>query len=103
MLAGAIVSTQRDEITRLQGWLQTWQQPAAPTPAADQRLAALQKAPAAGFDAAFLDLLIAHQDEAVKLARTEAGAGANPNALAFARQVDESRTAEIQEMRNYLG
>lgn len=102
MLAGAIVATQRDEATRLQGWLTTWKQPAAPAPAPDKQIAALATVPAANFDDAFLDLLIAHQDAAVKLARTETGAGANLNALAFARQVDESRTAEIQQMRGYL-
>jgi uncharacterized protein (DUF305 family) len=102
MLASAIVATQRDEATRLEGWLITWNQPAAPAVPADRHIAALGTMPAADFDDAFLGLLIARQDAAVKLARTEAGAGANPNALAFARQVDESRTAEIAQMRGYL-
>jgi uncharacterized protein (DUF305 family) len=129
MLAGAIVATQTDEAARLTGWLSAWGQPAPPAattasgkpaattgkPAArptgkpgaggagaDPAIAALRTMPAAGFDRAFLDLMIAQQDAAVKLARTETGAGTNPNALAFARQVDESRTAEIAQMRNYL-
>jgi uncharacterized protein (DUF305 family) len=117
MLAGAIVSTQTDEAARLTGWLSVWQQPtdsAAPAASGkataagradttDKAVKALRTIAAADFDKAFLDLLIAHQDAAVKLARTELGAGSNPNALAFARQVDVSRTAEIAEMRNYLG
>jgi uncharacterized protein (DUF305 family) len=116
-LAAAIVATQTDEAARLTGWLSTWRQPAPPTatatgptgkagpgkPDPGKAIAALRTMPAAGFDKAFLDLMIAQQDAAVKLARTETGAGTNPNALAFARQVDESRTAEIAEMRNYLG
>jgi uncharacterized protein (DUF305 family) len=113
MLAGAIVSTQTDEAARLTGWLSVWQQPTVPnasTPTGkgaadttDKTVEALRTIPAADFDKAFLNLLIAHQGAAVKLARTELGAGSNPNALAFARQVDVSRTAEIAEMRNYLG
>ena len=112
MLAGAIVATQTDEAARLTGWLSTWHQPAPPTATTSgstgkadpaKAIAALRAMPAADFDKAFLDLMIVQQDAAVKLARAEAGAGANPNALAFARQVDESRTAEIAEMRNYLG
>jgi uncharacterized protein (DUF305 family) len=102
LLAGAIVTTETDEATRLEGWLGTWKQPPASPPTTDQAITALRTAPAADFDRAFLDLLIAHQGAAVKLARTETGAGVNPNALAFARQVDESRTAEIEQMRSYL-
>jgi uncharacterized protein (DUF305 family) len=48
-------------------------------------------------------VLIAHQDDAVQLARFEAGGGENRNALAYARQVDASRSAQIQQMLDYLG
>jgi uncharacterized protein (DUF305 family) len=114
VLASAIVTTQQDEVARLAGWLKAWQQPSvasspavvaspsAPGGTSAGAVAALGKAPAAGFDKAFLDLMIAQQDAAVRLARTETGAGRNPNALAFARQVDASRTAEIQQMRATL-
>ena len=104
VLANAIVATQEDEATRMQGWLETWkQQPAAASGAPDtgEAIAGLRKASGTAADKAFLDLLIAHQKEAIQLARTESEGGRNPNALAFARQVQESRAAEIEQLEGY--
>jgi uncharacterized protein (DUF305 family) len=110
VLAGAIVATQQDEATRMAGWLQAWQQPAASaasaasaapqTPA--KQIAALGKATGKDFDREFLTLLIAHQNEAIELAKTESQGGRNLNALTFAKQIQQSREAEIKEMRGYL-
>jgi len=47
--------------------------------------------------------LIAHQEEAIRLAQQEQANGANPAALAFARQIIESRAEEIAQLRTYLG
>jgi uncharacterized protein (DUF305 family) len=99
LLAGAIVVTQEDEARRMASWLTTWKQPPAPAPSTSA-IAALRTA---AFDKAFLDALIAHQDEAIKIAETEAAAGRNPNALAFARQVVESRTAQVDQLRSDRG
>jgi uncharacterized protein (DUF305 family) len=99
LLAGAIVATQDDEAQRMAGWLATWRQPAAPAPSGSPT-AALRTA---AFDDAFLDALIAHQEEAIKIAETETGAGRNRNALAFARQVVESRTAQVDQLRRDRG
>src|SRR4051812_45014208 len=74
MLAGAIVATQKDEIGRLQGWLAAWRQPPPSSGPPLPELAALRTSSPAAFDSPFLDLLIAHQDAAVTLARTEIGA-----------------------------
>jgi uncharacterized protein (DUF305 family) len=95
-LAAAILATERDEVARLQGWLVTWNQPVAPPPSGEP-------SPAAGtsFDKAFANQLIAHQNAAIALARTEIGAGVNRDALAYAKQVDESRTAEIEQLRKW--
>jgi uncharacterized protein (DUF305 family) len=98
MLAGAIVSTQEDEARRMAGWLTTWQQPPAPTPAPTH----VSRPPAADFDRTFVRALIDHQQEAIGLAETETAAGRNRNAVAFARQVVESRTAQIDQLRGYL-
>jgi uncharacterized protein (DUF305 family) len=95
LLAGAIVATQQDEAQRMAGWLAVWKQP--PAPAASGGAAPALRA--AGFDKAFLDALIAHQEAAIKIAETEIGAGRNRNALAFARQVVESRTAQVDQLR----
>ena len=47
--------------------------------------------------------LIAHQQGAIELAQREQAGGANPAALAFARQIVESRTEEIAQLRACLG
>jgi uncharacterized protein (DUF305 family) len=90
-LAEAIIVTQQDEIVRMTGWLQAWGETAPPsaaptTPAGDP-----------------IRQLIAHQEEAVRLAQQEQGQGSNPDALAFAKQVIESRTEEVDQLRTYLG
>ena len=87
VLAEAIISTQRDEVTRMTGWLAKWGVTAAlpsvpATPKGDP-----------------VKALAAHQEEAVTLAQREQAQGSNPTALAFAKQVIESRTAEASELR----
>jgi uncharacterized protein (DUF305 family) len=106
VLASAIVATQQDEATRMAGWLQAWQQPATAAAAgpetAAKRIAGLRKAAGKDFDREFLTMLIAHQDEAIKLAETESQGGRNLNALTFAKQIQQSRDGEIKQMRSYL-
>ena len=98
MLTGAIVTTQRDEATRMAGWLVAWKQPPAPAPKA----ADLPTATGNALDRAVLTALIAHQQEAIKLAAKEARDGRNLNAVSLAQQIQKSRQAEIQQMRTYL-
>jgi uncharacterized protein (DUF305 family) len=114
MLASSIVATQKDEAARLEGWLAAWKQPATADQAAhaahggmpgttEKEIARLRKAPQAEVDKMVLDMLIAHQDDAVQLARLETSGGANVNAVGYAKQVDESRSAQIKQMLGYLG
>jgi len=88
VLAEAIISTERDEINRMTGWLALWGVTAAP--------AATPKTPGGDPVAA----LAAHQQEAVAIAQKEQAQGSNRAALDFARQVIESRTAETTELRS---
>jgi uncharacterized protein (DUF305 family) len=88
VLAEAIISTQRDEITRMTGWLALWGVTAAP--------AASPKTP--GGDP--VKALAAHQEQAVTIAQQEQAQGSNRAALDFAQQVIESRTAEASELRS---
>jgi len=114
VLAGAIVATQKDEVARLEGWLKVWKQPATADPAehaahggmpgtSAKDIAKLRKVSAAEVDEALLDTLIAHQDDAVQLARFETAGGENVNAVGYAKQVDDSRSAQIKQMQGYLG
>jgi uncharacterized protein (DUF305 family) len=109
VLAKAIQVTEAEEITRMSGWLKSWKQPATASPqdhaahggmpgTSEKEISGLRKTSAATFDRDFLNMLIAHQDDAVQLARMETAGGVNPNAKAYAKQVDESRTAQIKQM-----
>ncbi|MEU4240637.1 DUF305 domain-containing protein [Actinoplanes sp. NPDC026619] len=88
-LAEAIIVTQQDEAVRMTGWLTTWG--VAPPPSA-------APAPPAGDP---VQALISHQEKAVELAQQEQANGANLTALAFAKQIIESRTGEIAQLSTY--
>ena len=110
ILAAAIDTTQSGEIDMMQRWLRDWQQPVtASDPHAHDahggvpqtslaELAALQKATGEAFERPFLDAMIAHQDDAIQLARMETAGGINMLALDFAQRVDRSRSAQINQM-----
>lgn len=113
ILAAAIDVTEADEAKTMQVWLQSWGQPA--TAAADAHaghggahgtnaddIAALATYDGAQFEQRFLNMLIAHQHNAVEIARLETGSGVNPGALDLARRITASRTAEIEQMLRYL-
>ncbi|MET7421650.1 DUF305 domain-containing protein [Dactylosporangium sp. NPDC005555] len=112
-LAAAIEVTEADETKTMQVWLQSWNQPS--TAAADSHaghggahgtdaddIAALGTFDGPGFEQRFLNMLVAHQHNAVEIARMETGSGVNPGALDLAKRITDSRTAEIQQMLRYL-
>jgi uncharacterized protein (DUF305 family) len=110
ILAAAIDTTQSAEVDTLEGWLHGWHQPETATDAHAHdahggvpatsltTIAALQKATGADFDRRFLDTMIAHQDDAIQLARMELAGGLDPQTKEFATRLDQSRTAQIQRM-----
>jgi uncharacterized protein (DUF305 family) len=102
-LAEAIVATQQDEVTLLTGWLATWKQDPPGPAASSKELAALRKTSGVAFERRFVTLLSTHQSEAIALARTESEGGRNRDALALAKQIQLSRTAEIEQLRTALG
>jgi uncharacterized protein (DUF305 family) len=69
----------------------------------DAELKALARAPAGRFERDFLNLLVAHQDDAVQLARMETGGGQDPWTRRLAASVDRSRSAQITWMLALLG
>jgi uncharacterized protein (DUF305 family) len=115
ILAAAIDTTQSAEVDMMMAWLRAWQQPETPAdPHAHDvhggepetslaEIAALQKATGADFDRRLLDTMIAHQDDAIQLARMELASGLDPGTKDFARRVDQSRTAEIKQMLRLRG
>ncbi|MFC4329767.1 DUF305 domain-containing protein [Streptomyces andamanensis] len=55
------------------------------------------------FDRAFLRMMIGHHEGAVAMARTEQAEGADRAAVALAKSVTTSQSAEIDRMRKLLG
>jgi uncharacterized protein (DUF305 family) len=113
-LAAAIEVTQLDEIATMARWLREWGQPATAdanahaehggmpgTSAAD--IARLGKTSGADFERDFLNMLIAHQDDAIQVARMETAQGVNPEATALADRIQKSRAAQIKQMLALLG
>ncbi|MFI6298370.1 DUF305 domain-containing protein [Nonomuraea sp. NPDC050790] len=107
VLAAAIESTQGDEVKKMMGWLQSWDQPTvAPTSAhaahggmpetSREKIDRLAKSK--NFERDFLNLLIAHQDDAVQMAGIETFNGINPDVKQWADQISKSRKAQIDQL-----
>lgn len=114
-LAAAIEVTQLSEVDSMTKWLVDWEQPeeAGDDPqlhaghggdhsTSPEAIAELAATPAGEFEKAFLNLLIAHQHNAVSIAKLEREGGVNPQAKALADRIFESRTAQIAQMLGYL-
>ncbi|WP_326553779.1 DUF305 domain-containing protein [Micromonospora sp. NBC_01813] len=122
MLAAAIEVTQADEARTMSDWLAGWGQPTTPDPGASGAhgrhgdhaghdalrgstaadIALLAASPADEFDRTFLNILIAHQHNAVELARMARDAGTDPHVRDLAELIDRSRTAQISQMLTML-
>ncbi|WP_433334677.1 DUF305 domain-containing protein [Spirillospora sp. CA-294931] len=113
-LAAAIETTQLAELKTMAGRLRGWHRP--PTAPAhthaghggmpqttEAELRTLEATPPARFERAFLNLLIAHQDDAVQVARMEVRGGEDPWTRRLAESVARSRTAQITQMLTIVG
>lgn len=113
-LAARIQAAQEPEIEQLTSWLATWGEEAPMQDAAgmdhhsmpgsmtEEDLGELEAAAGAEFDRMFLQLMTAHHEGAVEMARTEQAEGADPQAVDLATRIEESQTAEIAEMAQLL-
>lgn len=108
-LAGAINTTQREELTMLKSWLKLWGKPeggGANLHAAhggqplldDKVIDATKEKSGAEFDLTFLNLMAGHQGAAVEMALTEKKDGMNPETTAYAERVTSTRQGQIQQM-----
>jgi uncharacterized protein (DUF305 family) len=50
----------------------------------------------------FLRLMITHHQGAIAMAKTEQANGSNPQAIALARSIESSQSAEIEQMNQML-
>ena len=107
-LAAAIEVTQVSEVDTMSGWLASWGQSPTADPSAHashggmpgtspEEIARLTQVPAADFERALVNMLIAHQDDAMQIARMET-AGVNSGAKSLGQRIEASRKAQIQLM-----
>ncbi|MET9626595.1 DUF305 domain-containing protein [Lentzea sp. NPDC006480] len=114
MLAAAIESTQAGEIGTMKEWLSSWHEPlTAPVDShaghggmrrtKPEEVARLQSLHGKEFDQRLLNVMIAHQDDALQLARWESGSGAHKEVKDLADRIEKSRAAQIDMMKRFLG
>jgi uncharacterized protein (DUF305 family) len=114
-LAAAIAVTQSDEVASMQQWLGSWGKPPTADPAdhahaahggmpmtSEAQLAALRSADEPAFERTFLNVLVAHQHNAIEMAKSAAEQGINPDARDLADRIVRSRSAQIAQMLGYL-
>ncbi|MEU7824790.1 DUF305 domain-containing protein [Catellatospora sp. NPDC049133] len=122
-LAVEIEQEQKPEIEQMSAWLQQW---GKPVPSMGPGMALPSMSPPMGrgmmpsmgpmpdmgqmqnmtgeqFDQMFLQMMIAHHEDAVAMAKAEIAGGANPAVKQLAAKIQASQTAQIQQMRQMLG
>lgn len=114
-LAAKIKGAQDPEIKTMTGWLTTWGKP-VPSPGAaghdtahgmpgimsGEDMTRLREARGAEFDRLFAELMIAHHNGAIEMARTEQTQGADPKAKDLARTIETVQQAEVAQLRGLL-
>jgi uncharacterized protein (DUF305 family) len=122
-LAARIRAAQQPEIDQMSGFLRAWN---APVPASESaqggmgqrdhgasgampgmmsgdQMRQLGQASGDAFDRMFLQMMIAHHQGAVTMARTELSDGQNPDARQLAQRIIDAQQREITEMQTLLG
>lgn len=113
-LADSIQSSQRQEITLMQGWLRSWGKPATPSGGhgghgdtempgmmseADMRR--LMEATGVEFDLAFVELMAAHHQGAIDMANAELKDGSLPEVTRLAKQIIDTQQDDIDQLQRW--
>ena len=115
-LARRIEAAQEPEIRQMTGWLSAWDAPVPSTTAGmdhgghgsmpgtmtAEQMKQLTQVRGTEFDRRWLEMMIAHHQGAVEMAKTEQGAGGSAQAKAVAKKIIDGQQAEIAEMRGLL-
>ncbi len=119
-LAARIQAAQQPEIDQMSGFLRAWNAPVPNTQGgmgqldhgasggmpgmmSGDQMRQLGQASGAAFDRMFLQMMIAHHQGAVTMAKTELSDGQNPDARQLAQRIIEAQQREITEMQTLLG
>ncbi|MFG3577722.1 DUF305 domain-containing protein [Micromonospora chersina] len=68
----------------------------------EQEMADLTAAKGADFDKKFAEMMIAHHNGAIEMAKTEQANGSNPEAKALAAKIASDQAAEVQALQKIL-
>ena len=113
-LANSIESSQSQEITQMEGWLHSWGKPATPSEGhgghgdtempgmmseADMRR--LMESTGTEFDLAFVEMMAAHHQGAIDMAKTELKDGSLPEVTRLAQQIIDTQQDEIDQLRRW--
>lgn len=112
-LASRIEAAQSPEITRMQGWLRAWGEPAdhqvdgiehhhGAGMMSEAQMRSLDTATGRAFDRRWLTLMIEHHRAAIQMSETEIADGKYPAAVALARRIIAAQRAEITQMKQML-
>ncbi|MER6950304.1 DUF305 domain-containing protein [Nonomuraea sp. NPDC000554] len=109
-LAAKIKAAQDPEIQTMRGWLKSWgkEEPSGgmghsmPGIMSEEEMKKLEAAKGAAFDKQFAQLMIAHHNGAIDMARTEQAQGSNAEAKDLAKAIETGQQAEVQQMQDLL-
>lgn len=100
-LADRLRADQQAQVDQLRGWLAGWGEP-MPLLLTGEVAAGLPARDGPGFERAWLRAMIAHDERAVEMARTELDHGRYPPTLELAGSVVDSESAEIDRLQRLL-
>jgi uncharacterized protein (DUF305 family) len=111
-LANRIVTSQGQEVTLMQGWLQAWGKPATPQgmdhggmhmpgTMSEAEMRQLMATKNQDFDLTFLGMMTAHHQGAVEMANTELRDGSLPEVKQLAQRVIDAQQAEIDQFQQW--
>jgi uncharacterized protein (DUF305 family) len=111
-LADGMIATQGQEITQLQGWLRAWGKPATPEgmghggmempgTMSEADMDHLMQSTGADFDLAFVEMMAAHHQGAIDMAKTELQDGSLPEVKQFAQKVIDDQQKEINQLKQW--
>jgi uncharacterized protein (DUF305 family) len=109
-LATQIKAAQEPEIQTLTGWLTAWGKPIEPAGGhgsghempgmmSESEMAKLKSAKGTKFDRLFAELMIAHHNGAVEMAREEQSKGGNTEAKALAATIERTQGEEVTQLK----
>ncbi|MFF9838418.1 DUF305 domain-containing protein [Streptomyces sp. NPDC013740] len=109
-IVGAVEQAQDPEIRKMKGWLRTWGKPESMGGGghgmagmmSDADMAELAAAKGKAFDRKFAELMIAHHEGAVEMAKTEQANGSDAAARKVADDVVRTQAAEIAQLKKIL-